>query len=98
MAVMSLRLDKEEMDRIAKLSAQEKKDKSVAVRELLDAGWTFRWLKLYHSGKVSLGKTAEKLGVSISEVIDLLAELGIESPLRYDEYLEGLQNLRKLSQ
>ena len=95
MGVMSLRLGKEEMERITRLSAQEKKERSVTVRELLDAGWTFRWLKLYHSGKVSLGKAAEKLGVSISEVIDLLAELGIEAPLRYDDYLEGFQNFKR---
>lgn len=95
MAVMSLRLNEEEARRIATLASQEKKEKSAAARELIDAGWTFRWLLEYHRGKISLGKTAEKLRMSMSDVLDLLAELGIQNPLRYDEYLEGFQHLAK---
>ncbi|GAG57350.1 unnamed protein product, partial [marine sediment metagenome] len=52
--------------------------------------------KLYHAGKVSMGKMAEELGLSMSEVLDLLAEFGIESPIRYDDYLLGFENLRKI--
>ena len=48
----------------------------------------------YHRGKISLGKTAEKLQVSMSDVLDMLAELGIQNPMRYDEYLEGFKNLK----
>lgn len=95
MGVMSLRLTDDELRRISALAAQEKKEKSAAARELLDAGWTFRWLKDYHHGKISLGKAAEKLGMSVSEVIDLLSELGIQAPLRYDDYLKGFESLGK---
>ena len=38
---------------------------------------------------------AEELNLSVSEVLDLLSEFGIESTIRYDDYLLGLQNLRK---
>lgn len=93
MPVMSLRLNDKETRKIAVLASQEKKEKSAAARELINAGWTFRYLMEYHRGKISLGKTAEKLGLTINEVLDLLAETGVQSPLRYDEYLEGLQNL-----
>lgn len=96
MSVMSLRLRKEEIEKISKLSAQKKEGKSEVVRELLQEGWIFHWLKLYRAGKVSLGKMAEELNLSVSEVLDLLAEFGIESPIRYDDYLLGLQNLRRL--
>lgn len=95
MAVMSLRLDEEEIKKIGKIASQEKKEKSAAARELINAGWTFRWLMEYHRGKISLGKTAENLRVSMSDVLDMLAELGIQNPLRYDEYLEGFQHLEK---
>jgi hypothetical protein len=94
MAVMSLRLNEEEKKKIATLASQEKKEKSAAARELINAGWTFRSLMEYHRGKISLGKTAERLRVSMSDVLDMLAELGIQNPLRYDEYLEGLKNLK----
>ncbi len=95
MSVMSLRLSKEEIVRISKLSAQKKEGKSKVVRELLQEGWILHWLKLYRAGKVSIGKMAEELGLSVSEVLDLLSEFGIESSIRYDDYLLGLKNLRK---
>lgn len=87
MSVMSLRLNKEEIDRISKLSAQKKEAKSAVIRELLNEGWIFYWLKLYNTGKVSIWKMAEELDLSINEVLDLLAEFGIESSIRYDDYL-----------
>jgi predicted HTH domain antitoxin len=96
MSVMSLRLNKEEIERISKLSVQKKEAKSEVVRELLQKGWIFYWLKLYSAGKVSVGKMAEELNFSINEVIDLLSEFGIESPIRYDDYLAGFENLKKL--
>ena len=41
-------------------------------------------------------KMAEELDLSINEVLDLLAEFGIESSIRYDDYLTGFENLKKL--
>jgi len=93
MSVMSLRLNKEESERVSKLSSQKKETKSEVVRELLKEGWIFYWLKLYRSGKVSIGKLAEELNISINEVLDLLSEFGIESKVRYDDYLIGFKNL-----
>ncbi len=96
MSVMSLRLNKEEVDRISKLSIQKKEAKSEIVRELLQEGWVFYWLKLYSAGKVSVGKMAEEPDISINEVLNLLSDFGIESSIRYDDYLEGFENLKKL--
>ena len=49
MSVMSLRLSKEEIMRISKLSAQKKEGKSEVIRELLQEDWIFHWLKKYHA-------------------------------------------------
>ena len=95
MSVMSLRLNKEEVERISKLSLQKKEAKSEIVRKLLNEGWVFYWLKLYSTGKVSIGKMAEELNLSINEVLDLFSEFGIESPIRYDDYLSGFESLKK---
>lgn len=94
MSVMSLRLNREELNRISKLSIQKKEAKSAVVRELLREGWMFYWLKLYSTGKVSIGKMAEELDLSINDVLDLLAEFGIKSSIRYDDYLEAFKNLK----
>jgi predicted HTH domain antitoxin len=96
MSVMSLRLNEKEIDRISRLSELKKEAKSEVVRELLQEGWVFYWLKLYSEKKVSVGKMAEELDLSVNEVLDLLAEFGIESSILYDDYLLGFENLKKL--
>jgi predicted HTH domain antitoxin len=96
MSVMSLRLGKEEIDIISRLSEHKKEAKSEIVRELLHAGWVFYWLKLYNEKKVSLGKMAEELDLSVNEVLDLLSDFGIESRVTYDDYLQGFENLKAL--
>jgi len=95
MSVMSLRLNEKEIDRISRLSERKKEAKSEVVRELLQEGWVFYWLKLYSEKKVSIGKMAEELDLSVNEVLDLLAEFGIESSILYDDYLLGFENLKK---
>jgi predicted HTH domain antitoxin len=94
MNVVSLRLGREEQKHIENLSKEEKRDKSTIARELLKYGWILYWFKQYKRGKVSLGKLSQKLSLSLSETLDLLAEFGIESPLEYSDYLEGFNNLR----
>ena len=64
---------------------------------LINYGWEFLMLKRYREGKLSLGLLARKLDVSISEAIDMLAELGVESPLDAEDYLKGLEVLGRPS-
>jgi predicted HTH domain antitoxin len=45
----------------------------------------------YREGKISLGTLSTKLELSISEVIDLLAEYGVESTVTYEDYLRGFE-------
>ncbi len=52
-------------------------------------------LQLYKEGKLSLSGLASKLDLSVSEAIDRLAELGIEAPLDYDDYLKGFEIFKK---
>jgi hypothetical protein len=46
-------------------------------------------MALYKEGKLSLVGLAKKLNMSISDPIDMLAELGIEAPIEFDDYLKG---------
>lgn len=91
MGVISLRLKDKNLERIKELSELEHKDKSTIARELLEYGWEFLMIKYYKEGKLSLEGFAGKLDVSISEAIDLLAELGIEAPIEYEDYLKGFE-------
>ena len=40
-------------------------------------------------GNLSLGTMAKKMDMSLSQAIDLLSELGVRSPIGYDDYLES---------
>ena len=87
--VMSVRLDAQELKRLRELAKREKKEVSTVARELMDQGWVFLLLREYREGKRSLGSLADAMDVSLSEAIDLLANLGVRSPLEYDDYLRG---------
>ena len=50
----------------------------------------------YKKGKASIGRAAELAGVSISKMMDILAAFGVKSNVTYDDYAEGLKNLRKV--
>lgn len=88
--VMSVRVDSENLRRIRQLARREKKEVSTVARELIGHGWVFLMLRDYREGKISLATFAHKLGVPLSDAIDLLADLGVRSPIEYDDYLRGL--------
>ena len=94
MSVVSLRLKERDIKRIEELSTIEGKDKSTVARELLASGWEFRMIRFYKAGKLSLSGLAARLDLSVSETIDLLAELGIKAPIEYDDYIKGFEAVR----
>lgn len=87
--VLSVRLDEQAMKRLHELAKKEKKELSTVARELMEHGWVLVALREYGEGKLSLGTMAQKLDLSVSQAIDLLSELGVRSPIGYDDYLES---------
>lgn len=96
MPVMSVRLSEKELKLIQTIAREEEKEKSSEARELIMDGIKYKMLLSYKQGKVSIGTLAKKLGISLSDVLDLLASLGIPAPISYDDYLQGLESARKL--
>lgn len=96
--VISLRLAPKQLEQVEELAKEEHKEKSELARELINYGLMLKMFKLYRQGKVSLGYVAEKLSLSVGEVLDLLAEFGIESPIDFEDYLAGFETLKRTSQ
>ncbi len=94
--VVSLRLSEEEEETIEKLSKEENKGKSEVVRELIRYGKMYRTIKSYKDGKISLGKVADEIGISIADAMDLLRSFGLKADIDRDEYLEGKENLEEV--
>lgn len=90
---MSVRIDKKDYDFVKWLATEEKEGISKAVRELLELGRVHLAIEEYKKGTASLGKASKLAGVSISRMMDILAEFGVESNLDADDYLLGIKNL-----
>jgi hypothetical protein len=84
------------MNRLRDRAHEEGKELSTVARELIDEGLVLAAMREYREGKLSLGTLAIRTGLSVSEAIDILAELGVGSPIEYEEYLEGLDAARSL--
>ena len=90
------RIPKEIRKDIEYVAKEEQTDKSSTARELIELGRVYLAIKKYKENKISLGKAAELAGIVLSEMIDLLAEMGIKSHLEVDDYLEGVKVAEKI--
>ena len=94
--VLTIRLPKEDLEIVNQISIKNKKDRSTTIRELVEQGKIYFAITQYKEGKISIGKAAEIAGLNISEMIDLLEKLGIESNIELEDYLEGEKLAEKL--
>ena len=93
---LSIRIDDKDYKFLSSLAKEEQGDMSTAVRELVDLGRIMLAVEKYKKSEASLEKAAHLAGVSISRMIDILAEYGVEANLEYEDYLKGLNTLRKI--
>jgi predicted HTH domain antitoxin len=96
MQTLSVRIDKEDYEFVKKIAKDRKEEISKTVRELVDLGRLMYAIDSYKKGKASIGKAAELAGVSISEIMDILAEFKVKSNVEFDDYLKGLENIKKV--
>lgn len=94
--VLSMRLDKEDLDFVSLEAEEEKSDKATVIRKLLEKGRLHLAMEQYRRGKISIGKAAQKAGITISEMMDKLAEFGVKSPVTKEQYLHGLKAAEKI--
>ena len=93
---MSIRMDKESFEFVSRLSKQEKGDISKTVRDLVYKGRVMLAIERYKNGEASLGKAAELAGLSVGDMMTTLEQYGVKSNLEVEDYLEGLDNLKKV--
>ena len=94
--VVSFRLSEKEKQIIENIASEENKGKSEVARELIDYGETFRAIKRYKEEKISVGKMASELDITITEAMSLLTQLGIDSGITQQDQLEAKENLQEL--
>jgi predicted HTH domain antitoxin len=94
--VVSFRLSEKEKTIIENIANEENKDKSEVARELIDYGETFRAVKRFKEGKISVGKMASELDTTITETMSLLTKLGIDSGITPEDQAEAKENLQEV--
>ena len=92
---LSIRMDPENYKFLTEITKQERSDLSKAVRDLVTRGRVLLAVEKYKKGDASLGKAAQVAGLSVGQMMTLLAEFGVESRIDTDDYREGLKNLAK---
>jgi predicted HTH domain antitoxin len=89
-------MNDEDYQFLSTLAKEEREDISKKVRELVDLGRMMLAIEKYKKSEASIEKSARIAGVSISKMVDILREHGIEANLEYEDYLSGLKSLRKV--
>jgi len=92
---MSIRMDEQNFEFLSELTKEERTDLSKTVRDLVTRGRILLAVEKYRNGEASLGKAAELAGVRIGQMIQILADFRVESRIEQDDYLQGIENLKK---
>ncbi|MFW5932777.1 MAG: ribbon-helix-helix protein, CopG family [Candidatus Hadarchaeota archaeon] len=95
MKSVSIRLREKDLELLEKIAERSRKNRSEVARDLIVEGKKFDILKRYRKGVLSIEKAAKELGINVGEFMDFLTELGIKSPVRYEDYKEGIEALKK---
>lgn len=95
MNVTSIRIP-DKIDRAMKYVAKaEKIEKGASLRKLTQIGFEYYLARAYQAGKLTLREAAHYLGLTLSQTIDLFAEMGIKGGVRGHDVLTSLKSLRR---
>ena len=83
---LTARVLKRQIEALERVSAEEKIDRSAALRKVLDIGLREyskgRSVEEYRAGRMSVGRAAEEAGISIAEFYRVLSSEGV--PINVD--------------
>ena len=75
--VVTVRLSKRNLRKVEAVRALENVDRSTLFKEFIEDGLQERVVRLYEKGKISSGRGAEILGISLREFLELLERNGV---------------------
>jgi len=90
-AVVTVRLSKRDLERVEALRVLEDVDRSTLIKEFIEDGLRRRVVDLYRKEKLTAGRAAEILGISLREFLEILEKESI--PVNWDS--EGIREYLK---
>ena len=95
-AMINLKVDEGEYLFLEEAAKRKHTRKSEIAKELFEMGRVSYAVNEYEQGRASIEKASKIAGVSISEFMDILTKFGVKSKVGYEDYLNGLKNLREV--
>lgn len=96
---LGARIEPEILNMVNEISKERNVDKTTALKILVTIGWKGiileKAINLYREGKISVDKAASIAGLTVSEMMDILASRNIKSEETIEEYREGLKLLEE---
>ena len=90
MKVRSLRIPEDLDQAIEYVSRVEKTEKTQSLRKLARLGFEQYVAKVYREGNITRREASDLLRLTLSETIDLLAEMGVKGNIRANDVLASL--------
>lgn len=81
-SVITVRLSRRDLERVEAVRALENVDRSTLLKEFIEDGLSRRVVHLYRRGKLTAGRAAEILGISLREFLEMLEREGV--PVNWD--------------
>lgn len=95
MKTKSIRIPDDIQRALTTVEKEEKVEEATAIRKLIKIGYETYVADRYRDGKLTLAEASRRLGISQSEMIDLLLERGIKGNLDAGEVLASLEAFAK---
>ena len=93
---LNIRINKDDYAFLSSLAKEDRADVSKKVRELVDLGRVMLAIEKYKKSEASIEKASKIAGVSISRMMDTLAEYGVQSKIENEDYLKGFKSLKEV--
>ena len=97
MKVKSIRIPEDIDQAIEYVSKVEKIEKAQSLRKLARVGFEYYVVRAYGEGKITLREASDLLTLTLSETIDLLANMGIKGNIRAKDVLASLSTFSALN-
>ena len=98
MKVRSLRIPEDMDQAIEYVSKMEKTEKTQSLRKLARLGFEYYVARAYREGKITLRDGFRLLKLTLSETIDILAEMGVKGNIRASDILQSLNTFSTLDE
>ena len=95
MKTKSIRIPDDIQRAVTKVEKEEKVEEATAIRKLIKIGYETYVADRYRDGKLSLAEASRRLGITQSEMIDLLLERGTQGNLDAGDVLAALEAFAK---